>query len=212
MSTVVTSDIGKQICKVNNLHVDFVLTGFKFIGDTIHQYETASPGKKFIFGYEESYGYLFSDEVRDKDALQAVYMACEMSAVYKKQGITLLERLEQVYEEYGYYLDKLFTYKMEGAEGMDKISEIMASLRKTSPSQIGEIKVSEIQDFNESFMGLPKSNVIKIYLEDESFIAFRPSGTEPKFKVYCCIKGKDLAASSAKVAKIQKDIDKIILG
>ncbi len=212
VSTVVTSDIGRQICKANNLHIDYVLTGFKFIGDTIHKYETSSPSKQFLFGYEESYGYSFSDGVRDKDALQAVFMACEMAAVYKEKGITLLQRLEQIYSEYGYYMDKLFTYKMEGAAGMDKIADIMTELRNSSPANMGGYKVSEIQDFEKSFMGLPKSNVIKIYLEDESFIAFRPSGTEPKFKVYCCIKGKDITDSADKLEKIQKDIEKIILG
>ncbi len=212
VSTVVTSDIGRQICKVNNLHIDYVLTGFKFIGDTIHKYETLSPEKKFIFGYEESYGYSFSDGVRDKDALQAVFMVCEMAAVYKAKGITLLERLEQIYEEYGCYLDKLFTYKMEGSQGMDRIGEIMSELRQDAPVTVGGIKVNEVQDFEKSFMGLPKANVIKMHLEDESFVAFRPSGTEPKFKVYCCIKGKDNNETSEKIKEIQKDIEKIILG
>ena len=210
VSTVVTSDIGKQICKVNNLQIDFVLTGFKFIGDVIHKYEESDPSKKFIFGYEESYGYSFSDGVRDKDALQAVFIVCEMAAVYKEHGITLLDRLEQIYEEYGYYLDKLFTYKMDGAEGMEKIAEIMKNLRETGIRTMGGIKVDEAQDFNQEILGLPKANVIKLYLEDESFVAFRPSGTEPKFKVYCCIKDKDIKSANNKLEKIKVDIESII--
>ncbi len=212
VSTVVTSDIGRQICALNNLHLDFVLTGFKFIGDIIHQYETSEPKKKFIFGYEESYGYSFSDKVRDKDALQAVFIACEMAAFYKEAGITLIERLEQIYDEYGYYYDNLFTYKMDGAEGMDKIASIMSGLRNNPPENMGNITVSQVQDFGKGIMGLPKANVIKIYLEDDSFVAFRPSGTEPKFKVYCCIKDNDKQASASKLEKIKLDIEKIIYG
>ena len=212
VSTVVTSDIGRQICKMNNLHLDLVLTGFKFIGDTIHKYEVAEPQKKFIFGYEESYGYSFSDGVRDKDALQAVYIACEMAAVYKANNITLLERLEDIYKEYGCYLDKLFAYKMAGADGMEKIAEIMSGLRKESPASIGGLKVCETQDFSKEIMGLPKANVIKIYLKDGSFVAFRPSGTEPKFKVYCCITGATSKETEEKLEKIKVDIEKVIYG
>lgn len=212
VSTVVTSDIGKQICKMNNLQLDFVLTGFKFIGDVIHKYEVSEPDKKFIFGYEESYGYSFSDKVRDKDALQAVFIACEMAAVYKEHGITLLDRLEQIYEEYGCYLDKLYTFKMDGAEGMDKIAEIMDGIRKDSPKEMGGVKVSQMHDFDKSIMGLPKANVVKLYLEDESFIAFRPSGTEPKFKVYCCIKDGCKKAATEKLMKIKSDIENVIYG
>ena len=210
VSTVVTSDIGKQICKMNNIQLDVVLTGFKFIGDVIYKYEETEPNKKFFFGYEESYGYLFSDKVRDKDALQAVFIACEMAAVYKEQGITLLNKLDQIYKEYGYYLDKLFTFKMDGSEGMEKIAEIMSSIRKSGISDMGGIKVTEIQDFNKSIMGLPKANVVKMYLEDESFVAFRPSGTEPKFKVYCCIKDSDKQSATKKLEKIKLDIESII--
>jgi len=210
VSTVVTSDIGKQICKMNNIQLDVVLTGFKFIGDVIYKYEETEPNKKFFFGYEESYGYLFSDKVRDKDALQAVFIACEMAAVYKEQGITLLNKLDQIYKEYGYYLDKLFTFKMDGSEGMEKIAEIMSSIRKSGISDMGGIKVTEIQDFNKSIMGLPKANVVKMYLEDESFVAFRPSGTEPKFKVYCCIKDSDKQLATKKLEKIKLDIESII--
>lgn len=197
---------------MSNLQVDLVLTGFKFIGDVIHKYEVSQPKKKFLFGYEESYGYSFSDEVRDKDALQAVFIACEMAAVYKAQGITLLNRLDQIYNEYGYYLDKLFTYKMAGSEGMDKIAEIMSSLRNDAPKHMGELKVAEMQDFSKGILGLPKANVFKIYLDDESFVAFRPSGTEPKFKVYCCIKDTDKQAAIEKLNKIKVDIEKIIYG
>lgn len=210
VSTVVTSDIGKQICKMNNLHLDSVLTGFKFIGDVIHKYEVSQPQKKFLFGYEESYGYSFSDDVRDKDALQAVYIACEMAAAYKEQGISLLDKLEQIYEEYGYYLDTLFTYKMDGSEGMKKIAEIMSGIREDAPKTMGGIKVIELQDFSKGIMGLPKANVIKMYLDDESFVAFRPSGTEPKFKVYCCIKDADKIKATEKLDKIKVDIEKII--
>lgn len=212
VSTVVTSDIGKQICKSNNLQLDSVLTGFKFIGDVIHKYEVSNPEKKFLFGYEESYGYSFSDGVRDKDALQAVFIACEMAAVYKEQNITLLDKLDEIYKEYGYYLDTLFTYKMDGSEGMEKISEIMSGLREDAPKDMGNIKISELQDFSKGIMGLPKANVIKMYLHDESFVAFRPSGTEPKFKVYCCIKDIDKKAAEEKLDKIKVDIEKIIYG
>ncbi|MEX1377185.1 MAG: phospho-sugar mutase [Eubacteriales bacterium] len=212
VSTVVTSDIGMQICKMNNIHLDVVLTGFKFIGDVIHKYEENQPEKKFFFGYEESYGYLFSDQVRDKDALQAVFMACEMAAVYKEQGISLLEKLEAIYQEYGYYMDQLLNFKMSGSEGMEKIAEIMKSLRESGIDEMGGIKVTETQDFGKSIMGLPKADVIKMYLEDESFVAFRPSGTEPKFKVYCCIKDTSKENASAKFEKIKIDIEKIIKG
>jgi len=209
-STVVTSDIGKQICKANTVHMDFVLTGFKFIGDLIHNYETTEPEKKFIFGYEESYGYLFSDEVRDKDALQAVFMACEMAAYYKSKGICLLTRLEQIYQEYGYYLDKLYTFVMPGAEGMDKIDEIMHGLRANTPAAMGGIHIQQVHDFGQGIMGLPQANVIKFYLTDESFVAFRPSGTEPKFKVYCCIKSESKESAEQKLKEITTDIERIM--
>jgi len=197
---------------MNNLHIDLVLTGFKFIGDVIHKYEVSEPKKEFLFGYEESYGYSFSDGVRDKDALQAVFVACEMAAVYKDQGITLLDKLDQIYKEYGYYLDTLFTYKMDGSEGMGKIVEIMSALREDAPKDMGNIKVSEMQDFSKGIMGLPTANVIKLYLDDESFVAFRPSGTEPKFKVYCCIKDVDKKTATDKLEKIKVDIEKVIYG
>lgn len=213
VTTTVTSELGAAICKRYNIQLDLVHTGFKYIGDRIHWYEKNNPEKTFVFGYEESYGYLVSDKVRDKDALQACAVAVEAACYYKqKYNKSLVEILEDIYSQYGYYLDQLYNFKMTGKDGQSKITGIMQTFRDNPPKELGGIRVEVIEDFKKGINGLEPANVIKIKLEDGSFIALRPSGTEPKFKMYCCIKGKNQETANNKLSGIYNEIKEKYLG
>lgn len=210
VTTTVTSDLGRQVCEKNNVPLYLVHTGFKFIGDLIQTYKEQKPDKEFLFGYEESYGYLISDSVRDKDALQSAYLICEMAAVYKDQGLSMIDKLNEVYDEYGFYIDQLYTFQKQGIQGMESIKRTMRKLRKDGIKSIGGIRISDVQDFSMGVLGLPKADVVKFLLDDQSFVAFRPSGTEPKFKVYCSIKGENNAQASEKLVQIYQDVRRIV--
>lgn len=184
VKTIVTSELGKVIADYYNVATENTLTGFKFIAERIAEWEKTGE-RTFLFGYEESYGYLASDFVRDKDAVQIAMLTAEMAAYYKEQEMSLLDALEALYEQFGHYGETLISMTFEGLEGQQKISKIMKTLRSSAPKEIAGIVVERVEDYlKEHINGLPKADVLKWYLEDKSWICVRPSGTEPKCKFY----------------------------
>ena len=217
-NTIVTSDLGELVARSYGVDVEKTLTGFKFIGDKIRKYEKTNE-KQFVFGYEESYGCVIKDFVRDKDAVQAVLTAAEVGNYYKKQGKDLIDVLNELYAKHGTFKETQIALSKAGATGAERIKEIMSNLREDAPKEIGGYKVTAYEDFQtsvrhdgdaESVIDLPKSNVLKYYLEDGSWIAARPSGTEPKCKFYFSIKGLDASDAQAKTEVFQKDMMQII--
>lgn len=201
IKTIVTSELGAEIAKHYGAEVVNTLTGFKFICGKIREFEETGYGT-FVFGYEESYGYLAGDFVRDKDGVIASMLICEMAAYYKSKGMTLYDALEDIWDRFGYYRDELRTITLVGKEGMEKIKSIMEGLRRDQPHEMAGVEVEEIEDYlesrkvnlttgEESSIDLPKSNVLKYKLVDDSWFAIRPSGTEPKIKLYFSVKGED---------------------
>lgn len=215
VKTVVTSELGADIARKHNITVFSTLTGFKFIGEKITQFEQAKEsGDKsrdydFLFGYEESYGYLAGTHARDKDAVVSSLLICEMAAKAKSKGVTLLDEMQEIYREYGYYLDALDSFTLKGKDGLEKISSMMTILRSTgSPFDDTEqiIDYSSPVNAEPGFGTLPTSNVLKYILADGSWIAVRPSGTEPKIKIYYSIKGADRDVAEKKLRLIQNTI------
>lgn len=183
IKTIVTSEFGADIARDCKVDVINILTGFKFIGDKMTKYEKDG-SHTFVLGYEESYGYLIGNQCRDKDAVVATLMISEMALYYRSQGKTLYEGLIDLYEKYGYYREKTSSIYLEGKEGSEKIEEIMQYLRENKFTEVLGVSVVKFEDYKKGVSGFPKSNVIKYYLDDKSWIAFRPSGTEPKIKIY----------------------------
>lgn len=221
VKTIVTTDITKAICAKYGVELREVLTGFKFIGEQIGWLEEKGEENRYIFGFEESYGYLAGGYVRDKDAVVASMLICEMAAFYRTKGISLIEARKRMYDEYGVYFNKLENFTCEGASGMQRMKEIMTSLRTNAPKTIGGMQVMAIADYAASTktcaktgeaekLTLPKSDVITFYLEDDASVIIRPSGTEPKIKVYYTTKGADKAAASALQEALSKDFTKIL--
>lgn len=215
VKTVVTSELGAEIARKKGLAVFSTLTGFKFIGEKITQFEQAKEtGRKeqdydFVLGYEESYGYLAGTHARDKDAVVSSLLICEMAAEYKKQGKTLLDHMNEIYQEYGYYRDALDSFTLKGKEGLEKIASMMSQLREgISPFTDTEkiIDYSVPVEAEEGFGTLPTSNVLKYILKDGSWIAVRPSGTEPKIKIYYSIIGEDREKAEENLQMIQNTI------
>ena len=210
-NTVVTSSLGDAIAAGYGVKTEKTLTGFKYIGEKIHEHELIGDGE-FMFGYEESYGYLISDCVRDKDAVQSTIMLCEMAAYYKRKGKTLYDVLIGIYDEYGWYIDEASSVKCKGRDGAKKIKEIMKSLREDPKKEIGDIAVEKTEDFLAEEMqekGFPKSNVLKYSLADGSWVAVRPSGTEPKCKFYYCVRAISRAEAEDKLRSIKRSIEVI---
>lgn len=212
VKTVVTSELGAEIARKHGLMVFSTLTGFKFIGEKITQFEKAKTECNseqdfdIIFGYEESYGYLAGTHARDKDAVVSALLICEMAAEAKANGKTLLDEMDSIYLKYGYYLDALDSFTLEGKEGLEKIDLMMSGLRELgSPFEETEttIDYNSIVNAEVGFGILPKSNVLKYVLKDGSWIAVRPSGTEPKIKIYYSIKGEDKKLAEESLQKIQ---------
>jgi len=205
--SLVSTPLADAVAEHYGVELRHVLTGFKWIGDQIAQLEAAGEVERFIFGFEESYGYLAGPYVRDKDAVVASMLICEMAAYYRSIGSSIKQRLEEIYAQYGRYLNKVDSFEFPGLSGMDKMSTIMASLRQNPPTQIGGIKIVKTIDFTRSDLtGLPKANVLIYKLEDGSTVIVRPSGTEPKIKTYFTTKGKNLAESSDKKSLLAKAI------
>ncbi len=202
-NTVVTSTLGDKIAQGFGVSVEKTLTGFKFIGDKIHAHEQAGD-KKFVFGYEESYGCLIGDFVRDKDAVQASLMFCEAADYFKKQGKTLIDVLNEIFEQYGYVADSLTSVTLKGAKGAEEIQQIMKNLRGTPKTEIAGIPLKETVDFLTPPQGFISSNVLLYTFEDGGFVAVRPSGTEPKCKFYYCIYGETKEEALAKAEAIQE--------
>ena len=219
VKSIVSSELPTVIAEHYGAKMINVLTGFKFIAEQIKNYEETN-AHTFMFGFEESYGYLVQPFVRDKDAIQAVLLLTEVAAHFKSEGKTLYDGLQALYEKYGYFLEKTISVTVQGLEGPAKIKALLDGLRKEVPSNFGGIKVSVAQDFavNQqvdaegvvSEIGLPTSNVLKYILEDGSWIAVRPSGTEPKIKFYMGVKAATQEEAQEKLAKFQKDLDAYI--
>lgn len=201
VKTIVTSDMGNQIADHYGVKTIDVLTGFKFIGEQIGLLEKAGRLDDYIFGFEESYGTLSSTYVRDKDAIGGAFMVCEMFAYYKTQGISLLEKLEDLYKQYGYRLNTLHSYVFEGSAGFEKMQEIMKHFHQGIDEFSGR-KVVKTLDYSQGLDGLPKSDVLKYLLEGESSVVVRPSGTEPKLKAYVSIVSDTMEESEATEKKV----------
>lgn len=200
VKTIVTSELGANIGRKFGLNVEETLTGFKYIGDKINKYE-ASGEKEFVIGYEESYGYLVGTHARDKDAVVSSMLICQMAAWYKNQGKTLVDGLNEIYDEYGYYLDFLDSFVLKGKDGAEKIQSLMVTFREKGTSLLPDIK--EIIDFKDGIRDLPKENVLKYILNNGSWIAVRPSGTEPKIKVYYSVVDPDKENAKLRLEKIR---------
>ena len=209
VKTIVTSEFGADIARANNLGVINVLTGFKFIGQKIKSFEE-SGDRTYLFGYEESYGYLVGTHARDKDGVVASLLISEMAAYYYDKGMSLYEGLQELYKKYGYFKEKTISLTLKGIEGLAKIKEIITYFRENDIKEFNNTKVVDLKDYQKSIDDLPKSNVLKYFLEDGSWIAVRPSGTEPKLKFYVAVKGQDESECAGKIANIESDINKII--
>ncbi|WP_416723734.1 phosphoglucomutase [Bacillus stercoris] len=220
LKTIVTSEIGRAVASSFGLDTIDTLTGFKFIGEKIKEYE-ASGQYTFQFGYEESYGYLIGDFARDKDAIQAALLAVEVCAFYKKQGMSLYEALINLFNEYGFYREGLKSLTLKGKQGAEQIEAILASFRKNPPQKMAGKQVVTAEDYavskrtlltenKEEAIDLPKSNVLKYFLEDGSWFCLRPSGTEPKVKFYFAVKGSSLEDSEKRLATLSEDVMKTV--
>ena len=221
VKTIVTTDLVKAIAEKYGVELYEVLTGFKFIGEQIGFLEDKGEQDRYIFGFEESYGYLAGSYVRDKDAVVASMLICEMAAYYRSKGISMVQARADMYKEYGYYCNKLETFQFEGESGMIKMNEIMDKLRTDYPKAIAGSKVIGMADYKQSTktdlvagttttLTLPKSNVITLYLEDNASVVVRPSGTEPKIKLYYTTVGTSVEDAAAKQAELSADFTKIV--
>lgn len=208
VKTIVTTKLINKLCEKYGCELKNVLTGFKYIGEIILNLEKNHEENRYLFGFEESYGYLSGTYVRDKDAVVASMLVCEMAAYYKKQGKSLAEVIDGLYEEFGYYLNKTYSFEFEGAAGMQKMSDIMSSVRENMPEAVDKYKVVKVSDYmlkketdiktgENSDINLPKSNVISLNLEGDNAVIIRPSGTEPKIKLYITAVGSDKADAEA---------------
>ena len=206
IKTIVTSEFGADIAKANNLEVLNVLTGFKFIGEKIKSFEENNE-KTYLFGYEESYGYLVGTHARDKDAVVASVLISEMASYYYSKGMSLYEGLLSLYKKYGFFKEKTKSITLKGIEGLAKIKYIISYFRENEISFMGDFKVIDIKDYSKGIDNLPKADVLKFFLEDGSWVAIRPSGTEPKLKFYIAVKGIDEKEATNKLNNINKYID-----
>lgn len=219
LKTIVTSELGRSIAASFGIDTIDVLTGFKFIAEKINEYDQTGE-HKFLFGYEESYGYLIGDFARDKDAVQAALLAVEVCAYYKKKGMSLYEALLGVYEQYGYYQEGLRSLTLKGKEGAELIQKTLAAFRAEPLTHLGSRSVAVSEDYltgvsrkqngTEERIDLPKSNVLKYLLEDGSWVCLRPSGTEPKIKFYFGVNDKSFADSRKKLEELEKDFMELV--
>ena len=204
VKTIVTTMLVNKLCEKYGCELKNVLTGFKYIGEVILNLEKEGEEDRYMFGFEESYGYLAGTYVRDKDAVVASMLVCEMAAYYKKQNKSLADVIDGLYKEFGYYLNRTFSFEFEGAEGMQKMADMMTAVRDNIPAAVGELKVVKVSDYqlkketdlltgNVEPIFLPTSNVIALHLEGGNAVIIRPSGTEPKIKLYVTAVGKDKA-------------------
>lgn len=220
IKTIVTTEMAAAVAKEYSVEIMDVLTGFKYIGEKIKEFEEKGD-KKYLFGFEESYGYLAGDFVRDKDAVVAATLICEMTLYYKNKGMSLYEALMDLYEKYGFYKESLFSLELTGKEGQEKIEKALEYLRHSMSYNIGNNKIVKKADYKlsiekdlinirENNINLPKSNVLKFALEDNSCFVVRPSGTEPKMKIYLSVTGNSLQNSDEKMRLFQQEVKSII--
>ena len=221
VKTIVTTDLVKPIAEEYGVEIIDVLTGFKFIGEQIGMLEAKGEESRYILGFEESYGYLAGSYVRDKDAVVASMLIVEMAAYYRTQGITMLEARENLYKKYGVFKHQLESFQFEGAAGMHKMAELMANLRANVPTEIAGLRVTEFADYmkgtavdlangTERDLNLPKSDVITFFLPDHASVVVRPSGTEPKIKVYYTTTGKTMEDALALSEQMKASMHKLI--
>lgn len=211
VKSIVSTPLADAIAKHYGVEMRNVLTGFKWIGDQIARLEADGEVDRFIFGFEESYGYLAGPYVRDKDAIIGSMLICEMAAYYRSIGSSIKQRLEEIYAEYGRYLNKVDSFEFPGLDGMDKMAGIMTGLRQEPPKEFAGVKVVSCTDYNNPEQtGLPKANVLIYGLEDDSTVIVRPSGTEPKIKTYFTTKGADLAEAQAKKDQLAEALKPIL--
>ena len=222
VKTIVTTKLINKLCEKYGCELKNVLTGFKYIGEVILNLEKKHEENRYLFGFEESYGYLSGTYVRDKDAVVASMLVCEMAAYYKKQGKSLAEVIDGLYEEFGYYLNQTYSFEFGGAAGMQKMADIMTAVRDNTPKSIAGYDVVKVSDYllrketdvatgNITDIDLPKSNVIALHLADDNAVIIRPSGTEPKIKLYITSVGKD-KDNAAKICEKLVVASKEILG
>ena len=220
IKTIVSSNLADAIVKEYGINLIEVLTGFKYIGEQIKLLEQ-SHKYTYQFGYEESYGCLIGTYARDKDAISAVAMLCEAAAYYKEKGLTLWDQMINIYEKYGYYKEGLFSITLKGADGAEKIKQMMEKLRTSKIEHLGENKVISKKDYQTQEgiiysteekikLKLPKSNVLYYDLENNGWVAVRPSGTEPKIKFYTGVKGNSLEDAEEKLNKLTDAIKKLV--
>lgn len=207
VKTIVTNDLGAEIARKNGLNVVETLTGFKYIGDQITKYEKTGENE-FLIGYEESYGYLVGTYARDKDAVVASMLICEMASYYKKNKMTLVDALNVLYSEYGFYLDALDSFVLKGKDGASRIKNIMSYFRANKATVFPNI--TDVKDYSTGIGDLPKSNVLKFFLKGGSWIAVRPSGTEPKLKMYYSVRGIDSSTCERSLQNIRTIINGIM--
>lgn len=209
VKTIVTMDMSEQIASHYGLRTINVLTGFKFIGEQIGKLEQQGKTASYVFGFEESYGYLTGSYVRDKDGVDGAYMICEMFSYYKTKGISLLEKLEELYQTYGYCLNTLHSYEFDGSAGFTKMQRIMQAFRGNVRA-FGDKKVMKLLDYASGLDGLPKSDVLKFLLEDNCSVVVRPSGTEPKIKVYISVSAENKEIAEIIEAEICKSAEEYL--
>ncbi|MCD8046352.1 MAG: phospho-sugar mutase [Clostridiales bacterium] len=211
VKSIVSTPLTDAVAAHYGVELRSVLTGFKWIGDQIARLEAAGEVDRFIFGYEESYGYLAGPYVRDKDAVIASMLICEMAAYYRSIGSSIKQRLEEIYAQYGRYLNEVDSYEFPGLTGMDKMAGIMQNLRDNAPTDFAGDKVVKVTDYKDSAAtGLPASNVLIFELESGATVVVRPSGTEPKIKTYFTTRGKDLAEAKAQRAVLTEAIKPLL--
>ena len=211
VKSIVSTPLADAVVKHYDVELRNVLTGFKWIGDQIAKLEADGEVDRFIFGFEESYGYLAGPYVRDKDAVIGSMLICEMAAYYRSIGSSLKQRMEEIYSEYGRYLNKVDSFEFPGLTGMDKMASIMQGLRDNPPTEIGGVKVVKATDYKKTEeTGLPAANVLIYSMEDGATVIVRPSGTEPKIKTYFTTLGKDLAEAQAKKDQLAEGLKPIL--
>ena len=221
VKTIVTTELASKIAADYGVTIIDVLTGFKFIGEQIHYLEEKGEESRYIFGFEESYGYLAGTYVRDKDAVVASMLICEMAAHYKLEGVSVLEALNRIYEKYGIYIHQQESFTCEGASGMEHMKEIMNGLRENTPAELAGAAVVRFSDYlagktrcresgKEENIDLPKSDVVSFTLENGASVVLRPSGTEPKIKAYYTAADKSRESALAFLDVLKADFKKTI--
>ena len=214
VKSIVSSTLANAICKEYHITLFDVLTGFKYIGEKIKEFETTKE-YEYVFGFEESYGCLVGTHARDKDSIVAVMLLCEAAAYYKEKGLTLWDQMIKIYEKYGYYKEGIVSITLEGVDGIEKMKQIMQDFRNNPPKKLGNYEVKRIRDYDSQIIidcmtgkeentNLPKSNVLYYELENDAWCCVRPSGTEPKIKYYIGVKGTSMQDAQQKMIEIEE--------